>query len=474
MLIAVGLAFALAGCAHQLPAADAAGTAPAVPAHWSAGSTGEAQPPTDLAAWWQRFGDAELASLVDDALSASPTVQSVVAALRQSRALADVAAAGLLPGLGASASAQRSGAPQQSSSNRFGVGLNASWEPDLFGGTRAGADAAQADVRAAQMKLADAQVSLAAEVALAWIEQRQLQTRLVIAQGHLAAQDDTLQITRWRHRAGLVSVLDVEQASAAAEQTRAQVPLLRASLAQAQHRLAVLTGRAPAGLAALVAAPVPLPPDELALAFPADTLRQRPDVRLAEAQAQAAWARVAQADAARYPSLNLSASLGLQALTLGGLTGGGAAVRSLMAGLSWPVFDGGASVNRVHAQQAALEQAHANTTATVLRALQEVEDALATLQGERDRSGSLQAAARAAATAAALARPQYQAGLIDFRAVLDSQRTLLAAQDSQASGRASLAASHVRLYKALGGGWSPVATEPIPSHPIPPLARGAR
>ena len=169
---------------------------------------------------------------------------------------------------------------------------------------------------------------------------------------------------------------------------------------------------------------------------------------------------MAQADAARWPSLNLSGSLGLQALTLGGLTGGGAAVRSLMAGLSLPLFDGGAIAGRLRAQQAASEQALAHYRASVLGALQEVEDALAALAGDRARGVSLQAAAQAAERAQALARQQYQAGLIDFNAVLQSQRTQLAAQDSQASARASLAANHVRLYKALGGGWAAGSADP--------------
>ncbi|WP_308645789.1 TolC family protein [Ottowia beijingensis] len=213
---------------------------------------------------------------------------------------------------------------------------------------------------------------------------------------------------------------------------------------------------------------MPLPPDDLVMAFPADTLRQRPDVQQTEAQVRAAWARLVQADAARYPTFSLSGSLGLQALTLGGLTAGGALVRTLAAGLSLPIFDGGAINATVRAQQAAYEQARANHQSSVLTALQDVEDALVALQGDRARIGSLQAAASAAERADALARQQYQAGLIDFATVLTSQRTLLSAQDSAASVRASLANDHVALYKALGGGWAPHRPTPIrPPMPAP-------
>lgn len=453
----LALSTALVGCASQLTASEAVPTA-AVPTRWSAGGAELSQTPTDLAGWWQRFDDPTLSALVQQALAANPSVQSAIAALRQSRALVDLARAGYSPSLSGSASAQRSQRGHDEAQNSFSLGLDASWEPDLFGSTRAGVSAAEADARAMQMSLGHVQTSLAAEVALAYIELRQQQARLAIAQANLATQEDTLQIARWRRQAGLVSALDVEQASAAAEQTRAQLPLLQTGEAQARHRLAVLTGRAPGELELPTAASVPLPPDDLVMAFPADTLRQRADVRQAEAQVLAAWARVAQAEAAHYPTLRLSGSLGLQALTLGTLTSGGAVLRSVLAGLSLPIFDGGAIDARVRAQQAALEQAHAGYAASVLAALQEVEDALVALQGDRARRTSLQAAAAAAERADALARQQYQAGLIDFNAVLNSQRNLLSAQDAAASVRASLAADHVRLYKALGGGWQPETT----------------
>lgn len=459
---------ALPACAYR-PVTDADPAVRDVPARWS-GDAVQAADGSGLADWWLRFGDAELSDLVDEALEASPSVQAALAVLRQSRAQLEVTGAGLLPSLDASVSAQSSRSAGQSATKRFGAGLDAGWELDLSGATRAGIAAAEFDAHAAGMQVAEVRVSLAAEVALAWIEWRDLQTRLEIARDNLAAQDDTRQIADWRHQAGLVAALDVEQAITAVEQLRAQLPLLEASLAQARHRLAVLTGRTPDGLAGLIAAPVPLPPDELVLTFPADTLRQRPDVRQAETQVQAARARVAQASAAHWPSLRLSGSLGLQAATVGGLSGGGASVRSALAGLSLPLFEGGAISARVRAQQAALDQAHANYRGVVLTALQEVEDALAALAGERARSASLQAAATAAATAATLASQQYEAGLVAFDTVLQAQRTRLSAEDSVASAHASLAADYVRLYKALGGGWTPQPAKPLTSLRSPPPA----
>lgn len=459
-LVPLLCALLLSGCAAVVPRADPAAPALPLPATWHGDAATQASAePTALAAWWQRFGDATLTALVAQALQANPGVHGAQAALRQARALADVQRAGLGPTLDASASAQRSRSGTADSANRFQIGLDAGWELDVFGGQRSAANASQADAQAAAASLSDVQVSLAAEVAINYITLRGLQARLGIAHSNLASQAETLQITRWRAQAGLVSQLDVDQAATTTAQTQALVPALETSVAQALNALAVLTGQAPGALqkALGTAVPVPPAPAALALSFPADTLRQRPDVRAAEWRATAALARVSAADAARYPSFRLSGSLGLSALTLGSLGNGASVLASLLGGVSAPLFDGGATQAQLRAQQAALQQAHANRSAAVLTALQEVEDALVALRGDQERLRYLQAASAAAARAEQLARQRYSSGLIDFSTVLTTQRSLLAAQDSEASTQASVGADHVRLYKALGGGWQPDA-----------------
>lgn len=473
------LLLALAGCASAPPQA-AAPPAVEVPATWSrTASIASASPaaatslaPVTNSRWWLRFGDPQLASLVTQALQANTSVKSAQAALREARALRDVSAAGLRPALGSSASARRSVAGGRSAGNSFSAGLDASWEPDVFGANRSALDASEASARASAASLGDTQVSVAAEVALSYITLRSAQARLAIAQDHLASQEETLQITQWRLQAGLVTSLEAEQARAATEQTRAQVPALQTSIEQARHALAVLCGQPPAALAAVLAAaaPVPQAAGDLALSIPAETLRQRPDVRAAELQITAAVARVAQADAARRPNFTLSGSLGLSALTLGALTNGSAVVGSLLAGVSWPVFDGGAARAQVRAQQAALEQAHASYQASVFTALKEVEDALVALKGDRERLVHLQSAAEAAGNAALLARQRYSSGLVDFQTVLETQRTQLNTQESVVAVQADLATDHVRLYKALGGGWSPDAAQAAfaPADPADP------
>ncbi len=477
----VGVAIALAvGWASAEPVLAARGdtdaaTASAVllPLQWSqalaemlALDAGRSRPepgPTELALWWRGFGDSELMAQVEQALQAGTSVRSALAAVEQARALRDVAQAGRWPEVGASAAVQRRRVGEGQAGNGWSAGLDAAWDPDLAGRQRGVVAAGEAELQAARYSLEQARVDLAAEVALSYIDLRGLQARLAIARANLAAQQDTLQITDWRVQAGLASSLDLEQARAAAEQTRAQIPALRTSLSQTAHALALLGGRPPTATQPLLdsAQPVPLPPVELVLSFPAETLRQRADLRVAEQRVLAALARVEQADAARWPSFRLAGSLGLAASRPSDLFELTSLTRTLLASLSASLFDGGAARAQLRAQQAALEQSRIGYEAAVLGALQQVEDALAALAGDRERLARLQAAAEAAANAELLARQRYASGLIDFRTVLDTQRTLLSAQSELEVTRAALSADHVRLYLALGGGWTPdVAPNP--------------
>lgn len=446
----------------------------AVPAAWSGETPIAAEAPAALAQWWERFDDPALTGLIVQALAANTDVQAAQARLRQARAQRDVTAAGLSPGITAAASAQRSKQGDDSASNLFRAGFDASWEPDIFGATRSGVAASDADVRASAGSLANTRVSVAAELALGYMQLRGFQARLAIARENLASQEQTLQLTRWRAQAGLTTSLEVEQARTAVEQTRAQIPLLETSIAQTLNSLAVLTGQAPGALAAGLAdaAPVPAAPADLALAIPAETLRQRPDVQAAEQRVVAAAARVDQAVAERLPSFELSGSLGLSALTVSGLSDSGALLRSVLASVSLPVFDGGQRRAQVRVQQAAFDEARENYRAAVLVALQDVEDALIALRKAHEQLAAQQRAAVAARNAALLASNRYASGLIDFQTVLETQRTLLSAQDSVAGTEAELGADYVRLYKALGGGWTPATADDIDDSP-PAAAQGS-
>lgn len=406
-------------------------------------------------AWWGDFNDPLLSQFVQQALQANTSIRTAQAALQQARALRNVKAASVLPGVTLSGSAQRNKVESIPANNSFRTGLDARWELDVFGAVKRGVNASQADALASAASLRDVQVSVAAEVALAYIQLRGQQAQLEIAQRNLSSQTETLQLTDWREQAGLVTSLEVEQAKAATAQTAAQIPALSASMAKTRHSLAVLTGQRPLELDLLLSSskPIPKAADRIASTIPANTLRQRPDVRAAEHRVQAALARVDVAQAARYPSFNLGGSLSLSAVTLAGLTNGATLASSFLGSLSVPLFDAGATKNQVLAQQAALEQARAAYQSTVLTALKDVEDALTSLQSDRQRLQLLQQAAIAAENADQLAHQRYSSGLIDFQTVLQTQRTLLGAQDSVANQQANLSSDHVRLVKALGGGW---------------------
>ncbi|HDQ39941.1 MAG TPA: hypothetical protein ENN39_02775 [Desulfonatronum sp.] len=197
----------------------------------------------------------------------------------------------------------------------------------------------------------------------------------------------------------------------------------------------------------------------VAVGIPADTLRQRPDVLAAERALAAQTARVGAAEAARYPSFRLSGSIGLEALTWSGLGAGNASTWSLLAGITAPVFDAGRLRAQVEIQDAMREQALVEYEKTVLSALQDVENALVAIVRNQERGEALSKAMDAARTAALLARHRYGAGLIDFQSVLDTERTVLSVEDGLAGARADGVLALIRLYKTLGGGWSPQAKD---------------
>lgn len=468
-LPAMSLAIALAGCAAVGP--DYHPHAVATPDKWQAelggglvsgsarGLTAEDVRPDAISQWWRQLGDATLSELVEKSLVANPGLRSAQAALREARARRAVAGAAFFPTVSASVSGRRnSPATIAVGKELYSAGFDASWEPDLFGGTRRAAEAAQADLQASEATLASTQVSLVAELALNYIELRALQARLAIARNNLGSQSETLQLTDWRAQAGLVGSLEVEQAKANLEQTRAQVPQLETSLAEAQNRLAILVGETPGALNLRLAQPAAIPamPQAMTVGIPADTLRRRPDVHAAERRLAAETARVGQAQAARYPNFSLSGSIGLDSLAFDKLADGTVS-RSFIASIAATIFDAGRLKQQVVAQDAVREQAMIAYESTVLTALEEVENGLVAFARSKERQKALLAAAEAARNAAQLARHRYSSGLIDFQTVLDTERSVLAVEDALAVAQADGAASLIRLYKALGGGWTSAA-----------------
>lgn len=422
------------------------------PALWSATAEGVVSGNQDLSQWWDRLVDSILTGLIQRTVNASPDIRTAQSRLRQARAQRGGAAADLAPSVSGSAtlSARNGGA------NGLSLGLDASWEPDIFGTFRSGVNAATADLMATAADLSATRTSLAAEVALNYIELRTLQARLDIARRNESTQAETLELTQFRAQAGLVSSVDVEQARANLEQTRAQIPSLETSIAQTIHRLSTLAGLGPSSLRGELSVPRPQPevPQQVTVGIPAETLRQRPDVRAAEQRLLAETWRVEQSRGARYPRFSLSGSIGTEVLT-GALSGGANLVSSIAGSLLQTIFDGGRIRQQIEIQTAIQEQAVASYDATVLLALEDVENALVAFDKSRQRLTSLEAAEEAATNAALLASTRYEVGLTDFQTVLDTQRTLLSVQDSVAATEGDRLTALVQLYKALGGGWDP-------------------
>lgn len=433
----------------------------AVPAAWKGKKSGVVPlNTTGLTQWWQRLNDPVLNQLLVQALQSSPDVRTALARIDESRARRGVEKSTLFPSIsgGSSGRGERSDSKLTglSTSESYSASVDMSWEVDLFGKLRQNVKAASADLAQATENYYAAQVTLAAEVAEAYVDLRTAQAQLEVYQRNLSTRGDTVQITRWREQAGESTTFETQQASSTLEQARATLPTLKQTIEQTQNRLALLSGKTPGALNALLAPPrrVPVPASVLALGIPADTLRQRPDVRAAERGVEAAVARTKSAEKERYPTLTLSGSLGVDALKAGSLLSPEVAAASLLGNLWAPIFNAGRIRQTINVQSAQEKQALIAYESTVLQALSEVEDALIAVSRSSERLRTLDGAVTSAKEAATLAAQSYEAGQIDLLQVLDTQRTLLSLEEQQTLTQGDRASAHIQLYKALGGGWS--------------------
>lgn len=445
---------------------------PVTPATWQAPIEGgiivEAADRQLLAEWWTILKDPLLAGFIHQAITGNLDLEQARARLMEARAKRDLSSAALLPTLNVSGSVTKNRRNQNSASGNqsttYAGGFDAGWEIDLFGGGRRSVEAAQARLEASREDLRDVLVSLLAEVALNYIEVRSLQIRLQIAGDNLTAQEETFALTNARYQSGLVSELAVQQARYLVAGTRAKLPALRTSLAQATNLLTVLLGLPPGALTAQFEKTIPLPnlptlPPSVAIGIPAETLQRRPDIRKAERQLAAQTAEIGAAASERYPALRLSGSIGLDALSVGKLFRPGSSSYSFGPSVNWPIFDTGAIEANIQLQTFLQQETLAAYKATVLAALAEVEDALTAYAQEQETYQALQESANAARQASTLADIQYQAGLINFTEVLDARRSLLSYQDQLTQSAATMTGNLIRLYKALGGGWTSLALE---------------
>jgi NodT family efflux transporter outer membrane factor (OMF) lipoprotein len=423
--------------------------------------------------WWAAFNDPQLTALVEQALRQNLDIELAAARIREARAQEGVAGAGSSPQVGAEASVTRQrisenaipvppgagsgggsiGLPGSEFTN-WRAGFDASWELDLFGRNRREREAAAARTGTAVWNRRDAEVSVAAEVASAYLKLRTLQGEIANAESEVARLDRFEQLRRAQAKGGLIDGQSLEQQRSERASAAAAIPALQADAKAEIHALGVLTGQTPEALANQLAAPGTLPPALLVPpGLPSDLLRRRPDIRAAERELAAATADIGVATADLYPRISLTAAPALVSTALGSLLEWGSRSFSAGAALDWPIFDGGRRRANIEVRNARQEQASIAYRKTILVALRDVEDALSNLDGNRRQLADLEQAHGNAARAEDIANSRFRGGLVTLADVLQAQQRRLSLEKQMIETRGAMARDTVALVKALGGGW---------------------
>jgi len=435
----------------------------------------------ELDRWWRGFGEAELTALVERALAGNLDIELATARIREARALERVAGASSSPQVAAQGSVNRQrisenaiplppGAGSGSGVGIFGLpgeefttfraGFDASWELDLFGRNRREREAATARTGSAVWNRRDAEVTVAAEVADAYFRLRAYQARKANAEAELARLQRFEQLVDARTRGGLVTGQDLEQQKSERAAAAAAIPVLDAQAKAEIHALGVLTGQNPDALAAELTPSAILPAPPLVPAgVPSDLLRRRPDIRAAERNLAASTADIGVAVADLYPRFSLTAAPAMVSTALGSFLEWGSRSFSAGAALDWPIFDGGRRKANIEVQNARQEQAMVAYRRTVLTGLQDVEDSLSRLAGDRQNLVELEQAVSNATRAEDIARTRYRGGLVTLSDVLIAQARRLSLEEQVIDTKSALARDTVALVKALGGGWAQENTE---------------
>ena len=446
--------------------------------------------------WWRLYNDPVLDGLIADAFAANTDIRVATANLRRARAVLSEARAARLPATTVSAGAQynRFGGAQNSGaalgagagtgattgstfeSEVYSVGLDVSYEVDLFGRVRRLVEASRADTAALAAARDTTRISVAAETSRAYADACSAARQLQVAQNSLDLQRQTFDLTQRLYEAGRGTPLDTSRAAAQVETTRATLPGFVAGRQTALFRLAVLTGRTPEDIPPAAAACTASP--QLARPIPvgdgAALLKRRPDVRQADRNLAAEVARIGVATADLYPRISIGAGVSTSAFKAGDLGKSSSVAFNLGPLLSWSFPNFTVARARIRQARASAEGALASFDGTVLTALQETETALANHAAERDRNDALRAARDNSAEAARIVRLRYGAGAQSFLDVLDAERTLANADATLAQSDAQVVSNQISVFKALGGGWE-AAPEPTPVAPpyqlVPPKTK---
>ena len=447
----------------------------------------------DISTWWTQFDDATLNDLIRRALTDNPDLQTADSRVREARQQVRITAAAELPTLNASgnavtlnsnrpsqsasagtatatgasgaAAAGLSGIPLPSHANLYSVGFDATWELDLFGGTRRSVEAAKDSVEAAEWARRDGQVSLLAEVANDYLTLRAIQVRIAIGEAELKRQQDLFKLVQARRKSGFTTDLDVNQQSVQVATAAAMIPQLDAQARAQIHALGVLVGQPPEALTdelkpAADPASLPPPPPSLPVGLPSDLLLRRPDLREAERRVAAANAQIGVQEAALYPSVNLLGLGSFAGMSLDNLFSHQNLQSTGVGLVSLPIFNAGKTRASIAAAREEKIQADLAYRKAVLGAFRDVEDALARFRSEDARRTSLTQSVTSAANSLKIAQDQYATGLVTFVNVLQSENALLNSRDQLTQSDAQTLSDLVSLYKALGGGYEPPPSPP--------------
>nr|WP_256476269.1 efflux transporter outer membrane subunit [Siccirubricoccus soli] len=419
-----------------------------------------------VARWWTGLDDPVLTSLIEIALDNGTTVRATQARLRRARAVVSEDRAGLFPQGSASGLALHSRLPTGSLTGSQGgssatkldlysVGFDASWELDLFGGTRRGIEGARARAEAEEAALADAQVQLAAEVAQTYVKLRAAQRREELYRQTGEIERGVLHLTSQRRSLGSTSQADVERLTTQLDQTLADTTQVRAEADQYLDQIATLVGLEPGELDNQLARPasIPLPPAMVSIGDPVALLRRRPDIRQAERQLAASNAQIGQAVAQYFPSVSLFGTIGFGGTDASRFFSSSSLAYLGGPSISWNFLGFGRTSARVDQARAGRDEAAEQYRQVVLGALRDAETSLSRFGHQRETLLRLTSAEAAAGRAAALTRERQQAGTASLADVLDTERQRVQTEQSVVQARAALTNSFISLQKALGLGW---------------------
>ena len=425
--------------------------------------------PAALETWWDGFNDPMLTTVVQRVLAQNLDIEQARARILQSRAMARAAGAALLPQAGASGTVARVDQSLLSPIGEIGshlpgferdyddyaVGASASWEIDLFGGLRREREAALAGARSSEATAQAVRISVAADAADAYLQVRAYQGRLEVANRQLHTQEDLVSLVDQRARQGVSPDRDLNTAKASLDGVRAAIPPLQAGLDAELNRLDVLMGAQPGTYRTELEAPAALPATPaLSIADgPADLLRRRPDVLAAEQTLIAANAQIGAAVSDYYPKVSISGLLGYESLDSARLFTGLGEESQIAAGLRWRLFDFGRVDAEVAQAKGRKAEALAAYRASILKAAEDVENALSDLGQQQVRAGALSRQIEDLTRARDQAQAAYENGAISLVEVRDADRDLLTASDDLVRARAEADRAAVAAYRALGGGW---------------------